>query len=182
MESNKFGYWLQIGANVGILAGLVLVSLQISQNTNLTRLGFYSAEEDSFIAMGATLSGETLAIAWAKAIEEPESLTTAEMVQLEGYLQNVWTQIARREYLYREGLYELSGEETISWVAKQRFGNRFSQAWWQEKRKEVAVNDSRNHILEAMDRAIAELDDDTQAQKFSDIRRTIQERAPGAAE
>jgi len=36
---------------------------------------------------------ETLAAAWAKAIEEPETLTTAEMVQLEGYLQYMWTQI-----------------------------------------------------------------------------------------
>ncbi len=136
MESSKFGYWLQIGANVGILAGLVLVSLQISQNTNLTRLGFYSAEEDSFIAMGATLSGETLATAWAKAIEEPESLTTAEMVQLEAYLQNVWTQIGRRDYLYQEGLYENPAEGSIPWLQKRIFGNTFARAWWQDKSNE----------------------------------------------
>ena len=32
MESSKVGYWLQVGANIGILAGLVLVALQMEQN------------------------------------------------------------------------------------------------------------------------------------------------------
>ncbi len=74
----KLGQWLQVSANIGILAGLILVGLQINQNTELMRLSFYSAEEDGYLMMGATTSGETLAAAWAKAIEEPESLTRNE--------------------------------------------------------------------------------------------------------
>lgn len=169
----KLGQWLQVSANIGILAGLILVGLQINQNTELMRLSFYSTEEDGFLAMGATLSGETLATAWAKAIEEPESLTTAEMVQLEGYLQNVWTQIGRRDYLYEEGLYEVSGESNIAWLAKRTFGNTFARAWWLEKSKNVAWDIERVHLKNAMDQAIAALDDNAQAQKFDNIRRTI---------
>ncbi len=59
MESSKFGYWLQIGANVGILAGLILVGLQINQNTELTRMSIFSAEQDGYLSMGGVQSGET---------------------------------------------------------------------------------------------------------------------------
>ena len=174
----KLGQWLQVSANIGILAGLILVGLQINQNTELMRLSFYSTEEDGYLTMGATLSGETLAAAWAKAIEEPESLTTTEMVQLEAYLQNVWTQIARRDYLYEVGLYEVSGERNIAWLAKRIFGNTFARAWWQEKRKDVEEPD-RVHLRNEMDRAIAALDDNRQAQKFDNIRRTMAEVQSG---
>ncbi len=167
----KLGQWLQVSANIGILAGLILVGLQINQNTELMRLSFYSTEEDGYLTMGATMSGETLAAAWAKAIEEPESLTTAEMVQLEGYLQNVWVQIGRRDYLYEEGLYEVSAESNIVWAAERIFGNTFARAWWLEKSKNVVGE--RDHLRNAMDQAIAALDDNAQAQKFDNIRRTI---------
>ncbi len=178
MESSKVGYWLQVGANIGILVGLIMVGLQINQNTELTRLNFYSSEEDGYLSMGATLSGETLAAAWAKAIEHPESLTTTEMVQLEGYLENLWTQFGRRDYLHDEGLYEVSAEENISWIAKRIFGNTFAQAWWQEKRKTL-VDDSWLLLKDAMDEAIAEIDNSTQAQKFENIRRRIVEVQSG---
>ncbi len=36
MESSKIGYWLQVGANIGILAGLILVGFQINQNTKIS--------------------------------------------------------------------------------------------------------------------------------------------------
>ncbi len=38
MESSKFGYWLQVGANVGFLLGLVFVGLQMQQDRELKRL------------------------------------------------------------------------------------------------------------------------------------------------
>ena len=97
MESSKLGNWLQVGANIAILAGLILVGVQINQNTELTRLGFYSSEETDYLSMGAMQSGDTLAGAWAKAIDDPESLSTAEMVQLDGYLQNILHQLQRRD-------------------------------------------------------------------------------------
>lgn len=35
MELSKFGYWLQIGANLGLIAGLILVSAQVKQANDL---------------------------------------------------------------------------------------------------------------------------------------------------
>ncbi len=33
MDSNKLANWLQVGANIGIVGGLVLVALQLEQNS-----------------------------------------------------------------------------------------------------------------------------------------------------
>lgn len=38
MDISKLGNWLQVGANVGILAGLILVSIQISENTRISKV------------------------------------------------------------------------------------------------------------------------------------------------
>ena len=178
MESSKFGYWLQIGANVGILAGLILVGLQINQNTELTRMSIFSAEQDGYLSMGGVQSGETLAVAWAKAIDEPESLTTAEMVQLAGYLENMLVQLSRRASLHLLGLYEESAQQQIEWLIDDYFGNAFARAWWQERKKTWKWR----RLGSAVDRAIAALDDNKQSQEFDSIRRTIAERATAAAE
>ena len=164
----KLGQWLQVSANVGILFGLILVGLQIDQNTELTRLGFYSAEEDGFIFLDGMKAGETLAAAWAKAIDDPDSLTTEEMIQLDGFLDGILDQIGRRDYLHQQGLYEHAPEEQIQWLIPKYFGNRFAQAWWQEKRD--VWNDD---LAGAVDQAVAMVDEDTQHRQFSAIRRTL---------
>ena len=52
----KLGKWLQVGANVGILAGLILVALQIQQNSELGRLYLANIKR-----LGATLIGRSKA-------------------------------------------------------------------------------------------------------------------------
>ena len=37
MDSIRAGYWVQVAANVGILAGLLMVGIQINQNSELVR-------------------------------------------------------------------------------------------------------------------------------------------------
>ena len=128
--------------------------------------------------MGSAQSGETLAVAWAKAVDEPESLTTAEMVQLAGYLENMLVQLNRRAYLYQQGLYEESAEQHVEWLVDDYFGNAFARAWWQERRKTWRSG----RLGSVVDRAIDALDDNKQSQEFDSIRRTIAERATSAAE
>ena len=46
MESSKLGYWLQVGANIGLLAGLILVGFQIQQNSQILRTQVITEEAD----------------------------------------------------------------------------------------------------------------------------------------
>ena len=47
----RLGQWLQVGANIGILVGLVLVSLQIQQSSHLTRAALFATHMDGWLAV-----------------------------------------------------------------------------------------------------------------------------------
>ena len=137
MESSKFGYWLQIGANLGILAGLILVGLQMNQNSELLQLQLLRQDADSLIAAEQAYVGENFAEVWQKHIEEPENLTLAEMKIMESYLysQSVyrwWTTYQ----LYDRGLvsetdWKTQIDENANYVLKHEYG----LAWWAEVRR-----------------------------------------------
>jgi hypothetical protein len=43
MESKGFGRWVSVGANLAVLAGLILVAIQLRQNTVSTRAAAYQS-------------------------------------------------------------------------------------------------------------------------------------------
>ena len=81
MESNKIGSWLQLIANVGLLAGIVLVGIQINQSNAIAGASagsVYFQQYQDYLVAGM---GENPAVVRAKAIFEPENLT-AEDIQV----------------------------------------------------------------------------------------------------
>lgn len=134
MESNKVGYWLQIAANIGILGGLVLVGLQMRQNSELLELQLLREEADSFIAAQQAYVGENFAEVWQKHIQEPENLTLAEMRIMES---NLWGQTVYRWWknyqLYERGLIrEHDWKTSIQTDASYVLGTEYGRAWWVE--------------------------------------------------
>jgi hypothetical protein len=50
MDSDKINRWLTLGANIGVLSGLILVALQINQNSEIAKAqlanDYYLADEE----------------------------------------------------------------------------------------------------------------------------------------
>ena len=90
MESSKFGYWLQVGANVGILAGLVLVIIQMNQNSQLLRVQLIKQEGDSYVANEMAIAGENYAEVWARILDNPYDPLPADMRVMESSLWGSW--------------------------------------------------------------------------------------------
>ncbi len=156
MESNKFGYWLQVGGIVGILAGLILVGLQMKQNSELLQLQLLRQEADSFIAAQQVYVGENFAEVWQKQIEEPENLTLAEMRIMES---NLWGQSVYRWWknyqLYERGLIRESDWKTpidsdVTYVLNTEYG----LAWWAEVK--TPRNVFAEEFLDYIDQKLAE--------------------------
>ena len=135
MESSKVGYWLQVGANIGILAGLVLVGFQINQTTGLIRLQILYEEAGRAIENESTLLGENPSAVIEKSVSDPTNLSYEEMRILEAYH---WRPIAQLERRYE--LRELLGEEWKSSVPGTTWtlGTPFGRAWWDNVRDSVA--------------------------------------------
>jgi len=131
MNLTKLNGWLQVVANIGILLGLVLVGVQLKQNTDLTRFQLLFAESTRSIEIEATIIGERGAEVWAKTIESPESLTVEEMRVVEAVL---WTFIEGLRGTYQLAQLGLLTEK--DWLDRVNaevpfyFNDPYSRAWW----------------------------------------------------
>lgn len=162
---SKLGQWLQIGANVGILAGLVLVALQINQASNLLRLQLLYEDDGREIENESTLLGEDPARVIQKAFDEPRALTFAEMRVMESYLYRPLAQLERR-FKARELLgddWKNDIEDTV-W----NLGTPFGRAWWD------SVRDSTHpEIRDAIDTALAKQHPSFQQDHFERVKKNL---------
>ena len=86
MDTEKVNRWLTLGANLGVLAGIMLVAFEINQANLTTRAEMISGFQDRWIAMDMSWQDAEFAAAWAKAIENPEELSISEMIQVSGHI------------------------------------------------------------------------------------------------
>jgi len=104
MNWDRANKYLQTGANFGILAGLILVGIQILETNRITQAQFNSD------ALAVTMSsydlriGESLPGVWGKASTNLTNLTEEELVILDSYLTREWYRSIRERVLSTEGL------------------------------------------------------------------------------
>jgi len=147
MKASKISEWLQVIGSFGLLAGLILVALQIQQNTILVRAELVSNASDAWINIDASKQSETFASVLAKSIVNPQELTTAEILELDGYLFTYIDQLVRDRDLYDLGVFDTPPEALVQGSLNDYFGNEFARAWWAETKWKFALD-----IVEAIDR------------------------------
>ena len=137
MDSIRAGYWVQVAANVGILAGLLMVGVQINQNSELVREQLDHATWTDNLNLHLAMMGENPAAAVAKAIENPSALTVEETRILDAYLA-YWALAEVREiYLYDRGMIFVSpstytSDDPASGLHRRVLGNSFAKARFEE--------------------------------------------------
>jgi hypothetical protein len=124
--------WKDVAESVGVIAivaSLLFVGLQLRQDKRLTRaeLGSFAMELNSSVSFG--MSDPEVANVWAKMLDKPQDLSSAEMVQVDGILRSVRTIMLRECYLLA---LEVFGEceSTVRNAARAYFSNEYAQAWW----------------------------------------------------
>ena len=132
MDSNKIANWLQVAGSFGLLAGLLLVAVQINQATELTRFQIDNEWLTGWQQRQLSMMGEMPAEIWAKAIDNAEELTAAEILVAENYLQNYldyWWTIKR---FSNDGLVDDARwlEVSASGMTDGILGTQFGKAWW----------------------------------------------------
>jgi len=137
----KLANWLQVGANFGLLAGLVLVAIQVNQNSSqlqqsheLTRAGLTNHTFDIWAAIDSTSQSEQFALALSKSLERPEELTLAEVMELDGYLNTIMWHLTRIRKLNEMGVFREGIDGLVESIVLQYFSSKFARAWWEENR------------------------------------------------
>ncbi|MBW2393868.1 MAG: hypothetical protein JRG95_06320, partial [Deltaproteobacteria bacterium] len=150
MNSDRLGNWLQVGANLGIIVGLVLVGVQLKQNTDLLRVQLLYEESQRFIEHEQTMIGENGAEAWAKSLTAPREMTLAERRVMESYLYAM-TEQWRASYMLRElGVLDEEWKDRIVEETKYYLGNPFGRAWWKAYRDTTRVPPEMLLLVEEM--------------------------------
>ena len=137
MNSENVSRWVAAAANFAGLAGLILVAIQIRQNSELQRISLVNEGMLVSSQVYANLMGENPAQALARAAECPERMNYADYMAVDAFMWSNWNAVYRDYRLYKEGLFSDSDwKDTANVTADWLIGNKFSQLWWDRTTRE----------------------------------------------
>ena len=131
MNADVIGRWLTLGANVGVIASIIFLALEIRQNSILAQMQFADDRRAAFQQGALALFGDSAAEVWEKSIEDPASLSLAELKVMDAYL---YFQLANSMRVFRQeqaGLLENGATESYMQANLPfYFNSKFAKAWW----------------------------------------------------
>ncbi len=132
MDSDRLNRWLTLGANLGVLVGIIILAVEIRQNSSLARLQFSDDRRATWQQGELVLFGDSIAEVWEKSVLNPESLSLAETRILDAYLAFQLTNSSRVFELEKAGLLEVGA--TKQWMQGNLpffFDTEFAKTWWE---------------------------------------------------
>lgn len=134
MPGSKVNEWLQILASLGVLVGLLLVAYEIRESNRVATSEAVRGIEDCFSDI-SKLELETNVIdLFVKSVEEPDLLSAAEKLKLNGYLGTVMGCYQRWLNMYQLGVARWDGLDELRDSVDFYFSSAFGRAWFAESR------------------------------------------------
>lgn len=134
--NDKLKAWLQVLGNFGLIMGLLLVGVQINQNSNIARA---QMANDAWL-QGAQITsqrlGENPAIVLSKIFVTGEQLTDAELFAADAYFRTLELEINRIEHINNFGI-EIYTKEQAAELYSPDFVEGFGKVWWEDNRNSI---------------------------------------------
>jgi hypothetical protein len=105
MEITRLGHWLLIGANLGILCGLIFVAVQLYQDRQLKAIELSMAQLDNSLQVRLALMGEQPHLALIKSVTEPDAVSPEEALVLSQIYAADLILYEQTLYMQRSGLW-----------------------------------------------------------------------------
>lgn len=132
MNVDKLNRWLTLGANVGVVIGLIVLIVELRQNSSLTRAAMEIELTRVQADLELRMSSPDMSAVWMKSVYHPEDLTLVEIKMLEGPLVAATQQFDHLMNMQAAGLVSRRRVEGhIRNSSPFFFGSRFAQQWWQ---------------------------------------------------
>ena len=117
MESERLNRWLTLGANLGVLIGILLLVFELNQNRDLVRVQIRNELSQGVIdLLRSRAENEQLADILFRA-ENGEELSPLESSRYTHFHRAFFRYVANVQYQYRQGLYDDSeyGVQRDAW-------------------------------------------------------------------
>lgn len=163
MKKFDLGQAFSVLANIGVLAGLLLVAIQISQSTEIAKA---QLENDYYLAdmqLELAMMGDTPVNSWVKAVYTPDELTREDAAVLDRYFNYGLIQAKRIRQMQLLGLAEDDVLARQVSYLEWHLGNEAGRRWWAHYR----TDESDEEIVQLVDQALKNADY-AQNRKFLD--------------
>ena len=137
MDSNKINRWLTLGANLGVLVGIILILIELNQNATMMRGQTRNDVSVELIdLMSQVVTNPQLASLIHK-VSNGEVLTAEESIQFQHREIAMFRYFENVHYQYRQGLYDES-EFSTQREAWKRYWTPARVSFWCEYRATVS--------------------------------------------
>ncbi len=128
---DRWNKWLTLGANIGVVLGLIMLFIEVRQSAELTRTQMEQRKNDFLAEIEFSLAQPEIAAIWVKSIRTPEALSDAEIKTVESHLVALMLQWDHLFQMERSGLVTRDHvRQHIQNSAPYYFGSRFAKNWW----------------------------------------------------
>lgn len=130
-RADRLNRWLTLGANLGVVLGLILLMVELRQNATLTQADMKARRNDLLVQIELSLAQPEIARAWVQSIRAPEKMTDVEVRMVESHLVSMMLQW---DYMFKmeDGglITREDARQHIRNTAPYYFGSRHAKNWW----------------------------------------------------
>ncbi len=172
MDSDRINRWLTLGANLGVLVGIIFLAVEIRQNSELARIQLTDERMTTWQQGELVVLGDSIAHVWEKSVLDPASLSLAETRMLDAYLAFQLTNATRILHLETDGLMVPGATKRyLEGNMPFFFDTEFARAWW-----EIEGRTWEQELVEIAEPVIADVTKDQSVIKLRKIRALAAER------
>jgi hypothetical protein len=109
MNLNKVNHWLTLLANIGVLAGIVFLAIEIRNSSNAVTAQMQDSIADGFTTLNmATINDPQVGVTMVIGMKQPDRLSDTEAIRFSMYLRALFNQYIRVHGMYKIGLLDES--------------------------------------------------------------------------
>jgi len=128
----RFGTWLALAANLGVIGGLVLLAVELRQNTQVVRAQAVAGLLSGQTSAETAFMGDDTASAMATAIVTPSALSDEEILKMWAYLNTAVISVEQTYSMYSLGLATEDDRRAAAGKAADWLSFPFGLVWWSE--------------------------------------------------
>lgn len=154
--TDRIARWLTLGANIGVVLGLVMLIVEIRQNETLTRVATEGGLNELMIDTELHIAQPEQSVAWVKSYMAPETMSDVDIRMNDAVLVSLLMQWDYASQMQRAGLRTRAEvERLIRNTAPFYFGSRFGKRWFEAQ----APGWQGTDMMEVAGPIVASLDD-----------------------
>ena len=135
MKGEKLNSWLTLGANVGVVIGLVLLVVQIDQNTNMMQAQMNQSRTDTALTVQYALANSDYIPAIVAKVSSGEGLTREETLRFQAHFRAFNRNMDNLIWQYDHGFLEANIPRTVEIAVRGVIaGSELSMSTWERSK------------------------------------------------